>query len=442
MKNLRILHILSPVRWNNDLFLHEVDSNFKVVEKTIEFLPNCHHYILVPLNHTIPQKPNVTFIRFDYPKSVHANRVTFDYRNIKLYFTKTDIDFVFNHQPELTYNVQEWLNSHRYFGDVGYIGFYHWIDCNQSRGSGTGSPTFYMRQLEAFHINDVNFVHSYESVRYLLSNFNHHDDITAIAKLISNYSYMPLSAPSLKIPSDSTPFELPKDKRILVFNHRFRESSGIKKLQEYTKDLNSRYVIWITDDRCEVKQDNFIIKRLNQTDYNYLMSQCHGSLCFIDGYTTWNMSIQDSIMYNKPCFCFDNDSIKQVLGENYPYYFNDKDRFRFLLDKIGGLEDIKARVLEHDEIFKGELLEGMNKLWRETKGIPKQAHAWMEQIKNGLSEKKQIANKVNPDLRLSGSNHYIRRFMLHNGIADDITEPYTTYYLEGTERVKKQTLFS
>ena len=50
----RILHVMSPVRWSGPKFLHETCSNYKVLDKTVKWLPMCHHYILVPENNNIP----------------------------------------------------------------------------------------------------------------------------------------------------------------------------------------------------------------------------------------------------------------------------------------------------------------------------------------------------------------------------------------------------
>ena len=48
---LRILHYLNPVRYDTTgRFQSEFDSNYKVVEKTISFLPMCHHYIVMQKN--------------------------------------------------------------------------------------------------------------------------------------------------------------------------------------------------------------------------------------------------------------------------------------------------------------------------------------------------------------------------------------------------------
>jgi hypothetical protein len=433
MRNLRILHILSPVKWDGDTFNAKADANWKVAEKTIKWLPNCHHYILAPLKHNITLKGrNITFLKYNYPKSVQLNRGMFDYRNVKFDFTRCDIDFVFNHQPELTFNIQQWFHSNRYFESVKYFGFYHWIDCKQSRGSVSGCPSFYMRQLESMHILDANFIHSEKSLDYLRSNFRNND----ITNLISKIYQMPLSS---NLDVEPTAFELP-NKKILVFNHRWSKSSGIKKMLEYTKDLSDDYLVWITDESCDVKDKRFIVKSLKYSDYAYLLENCYASLCFIDGYTTWNLSAQDSTLKNKPLLYFNHDMIKKVVGDNNGGSFNNKAEFESLLLNLPEVNN--ETIIEHDFIFELQLKTALKDNWCDTKGTPKDSSAWIDNIKNGVVDKKEIAFNVNPKVRLNATAHFVRRNLLNNGISDNINEPYTRYYIEGDEKTIKRDLFS
>lgn len=433
MENLRILHVLSPVKWNGDTFNAKADANWKVAEKTIQWLPNCHHYILAPIKHNITLSgKNITFLKYNYPKSVQLNRGMFDYRNISFDFTRCDIDFVFNHQPELTYNIQQWFHSNRYYESPKYFGFYHWIDCKQSRGSVSGSPSFYMRQLESMKILDANFIHSSKSIDYLKSNFKDID----ISSLIGKTYEMPLSA---KLDVEPTPFDLP-NKKILVFNHRWAKSSGVKRFLEYTKDLSDDYVIWITDENCDIKNDKFIIKSLKYSDYAHLLQNCYASLCFIDGYTTWNLSAQDSTLKGKPILYFKHDMIEKVVGKSNGASFKTKHEFEYLLSNLPNVDD--SAISEHDFLFESQLKKALKGNWKDTKGTPKDSAAWVNNIKKGIVYKKNIALKVNPRVRLNATAHFIRRNLLHNGICDNIKEPYTMYFIEGNEKTVKIDLFS
>jgi hypothetical protein len=427
------MHILSPVKWQGETFDSNSDSNWKVCEKTIKFLPKCHHYILCPTNHNIKfNQDNVTYIRYEYPKSVQLNRGMFDYRQITFDFRRIDVDYVFIHQPELTYNIHQWFHSNRYFDDVSFFGFYHWIDCNKSRGSLTGCPSFYMRQLESMHILDANFVHSQKSIEYLYSNFNGLD----ISSLVSKVGYMPLSS---KIEVEPTPFELP-DKKILVFNHRWNESSGIKKLIKFSEHLTDDYLIWVTDDNCDISNERFLVKHLPYSDYCYLLKNCHASLCFIDGYCTWNLSAQDSMLMGKPLLYYKHDTISKVVGDDYKGYFTDVEEFLALLDNLPN--KLSETIHEHDFVFELQLKSIILDSWYDTKKPPKDAAAWINCIKSGITDKKSISKSVNEKVKLNGTAHFIRRHLLCNGIRDNVSSPYTQYFIEGDSRTKQRDLFS
>jgi glycosyltransferase involved in cell wall biosynthesis len=435
-QGLRILHILSPVKWDGDTFNAHADSNWKFTERTIKMLPNCHHYILVPYKHTISiQQDNVSFVKYDYPKSVQLNRGMFDYRQITFDFTKLDIDFVFNNQPELTYNIQQWFHTSRYYEDVSYFNFYHWIDCNKSRGSVSGCPSFYMRQLESMHISDANFVHSELSIKYLDSNFKGID----VSELISKTYHMPVTS---RIEVEPTPFDLP-NKRILLFNHRWAESSGIKKLIEYVDKLDDNYIVWVTDENCDIKNDRFMVKKLPYSDYVYLLKNCHASLCFIDGYSTWNLAVQDCLVSGIPSLFLEHPTIRKVVGENYSGGFKNFDEFLCLLEinKADDFDNCQV-IYEHDFVYELQLKTAMFDNWHDTKNKPKDSDAWVECIKNGITDKKSICNKVNPKVRLNGTAHFIRRNLLNNGISDNINKSHTEYFIEGNINTIKNDLFS
>lgn len=421
--NFRILHFLSPVKWKGKMFLNNHDANWKVAKKTIDFLPQCHHFVIVPLQHTIEPQSNVTFVEYDYPRSVQLNRCMFDYRNIKLDFTRIDIDFVFNHEPAQINTIQNWFHTKRYFEDVKYFSFYHWIDCNKSRGSVTGSPSFYMRQLESFTLSTKNFIHSKASLTFFHSNFKKLGYTPIIDE--TKTTFMPLSCKGdikLLEPSHN------KYSNILVFNHRYNKSSGIKILEKYLPNIPKKYKIWITDERCKLKGENIIVKSCDKEEYNELMSNCHASLSFIKDYSTWNLSAQDSLIRNKPLIGYKHPMLEELLGEDYPYLFTKESEFLELLETVpqfvNGYDEMLSK---HDMKFRYNLISSMNEHWKDTKNPPKDSPFWINEIEQGNNIKKNITNIVKPNLTFNASNHYIRRHLLHNGYKDDYNALETTY---------------
>ena len=423
MKNLRILHFLSPVRWSGNTFLNEIDSNWKVAKKTIDALPECHHYILCPEKHNIQNQDNITFVNYNYPKSVLLNRVVFDHRGIDLNFEELDFDFVFNHQPEHLFSLKSWFDSKRYNHTVGFFSFFHWVDCDKSRCA--VSPPAYYRQLDSFTYADCNFIHTEVSLDYFNSNFDY-----KIKFDFNKISYMPLSASSNK---DIEPFDIP-NKKIILFNHRWNKSTGVDRLRKYlAKNKLEDYILWFTDEKCDLSGDNIIKKSLSFKQYNYLLSKCYCSICFVDDYCTWNLSIQDSLKFNKPCICYKHPTVVKILGENYEYYFNKMDEF---LNKIDNIKDINIEIPNFDNIFINNLYEQINKFLTKHKDRnPKYLPEFTNEIKNGLQYKKEILNKIRPTIKFSGADAPLRRALLNNPeIIDDFTSKIPKYSIKNIDK--------
>jgi len=234
----RILHIMSPVRWKGSKHIVHADSNYKVMAKTIKWLPMCHHTILTPENHTIPDLgDNVTLVPFPYAQSVLFNRGFFHGRHLVKHtdWRAKDFDFVFNHQPELLYNVYNALLTGRYGMSVESFNFFHWVDCAKSRPTG-GYPVGFFRQLEAIDLSYRSYFHCPVSLDYMKSNWdkNKHTSKGVDEEVMKEkINYFPLGVGDLP---DQEPFPLPY-KKILVFNHRWNNTTGIKKLIKFIESF-------------------------------------------------------------------------------------------------------------------------------------------------------------------------------------------------------------
>lgn len=440
MENLRILHFLSPVKWVGNKFLSDSDANFKVMKKTVEFLPNCHHYILMPKNATerLNQK-NVTNIHYEYPHSVFLNRYHFDHKKVVGFnFDRLDVDFIFNHQPEQTLSLQVWFGSNRYYRDIHTFNFFHWIDCEASGGGFRDvQPINFLRQYEATVVGDVNFFHTKFSVDYLLSNFKKLN----YTPEIKNIKFMPLSGDAT---GDKTAFKLPLNKKVVVFNHRWSKSSNTEQFLEYARYVlkhSDEYVFWITDEKdCDIKEEGFIVKALCYSDFNYLMSNCYCNVTFIKGYTTWNLSAQDCLIRNKPSLILEHDVTKEVCGPNASY-FNSKDEFFNLLNELPESID-NDYYKKHDINFKNNLISSLQNLWKDTAKEPKKAKDVIKNIDKGVRTKFDILSDVHDSIISNGSNHGIRRYILHNGYKDDINSVEPRYFKNNETITEEFNLFT
>ena len=433
LNGLRVLHYVSPVRFDTSgVFQHDFDSNYKVVEKTISFLPNCHHYVVVPTKHNIPDtRENVTFITYPYSRDLLANRSYFDGVTFrKLFdFRYMDFDFVFCHQPEMLYNILVSFNDKRYGQNMNRFLFFHWVDCNQSRAS-TAIPPAYMRQLEGINLCDNVFFHTDIASDWLMNNFKKSQSTIVNHQYIKDKTKtFPLSANKLEEPE---PFKMNRN-NVLVFNHRWAKSTGVNRMMEYTEGLTD-YKVWCTDYQAPKE---YVGSKLNSGQYRYLLENSLGSMCFVDNYATWNLSIQDGLSVNKPVVVYDQPAMRKVLGNDYPLFFKTKDEFQTQVKKLKDMNNFTWEVENHDRVFHHNLLYSMTKIMnKERSHIPKDAMNWLYCILNDINYKHDIAKQVQPNIQLNSVWQYIRRYLLEIGVKDDINSPYVNYSIPDELRSK------
>jgi len=430
-KGLRILHFQSPVRFDSSgVFQHEFDSNYKVLDKTITFLPKCHHYVVVPEKHKIPDdRENVTLIPFKYPRDVLSNRSHFDgasFRNL-FDFRFMDFDFVFCHQPEKLYNILVSFNDKRYGQNMGRFIFFHWVDCPQSRSS-SAIPPSYLRQLEAIQQSDKTFFHTDISSRWLEKNYSNEQS----TKL--NLDYVDKKTKTFPLSNDKFPDSVPLKTDVsntIVFNHRWAKSTGVNRFEEYMEGLD--YDVWCTDSKAPKK---YRAQGLTRPKYRHLLENSLCSVCFVDNYATWNLSIQDGLSLNKPVLIYDHPAMRKVVGDNYPLFFKTKEDFQSKLKSLSSYERFEWKLPNYDEQFKENVLNSINEIMdKERKHIPKDAHNWLYCIENGINFKNDIIKQVQPNIQLNSVWQYIRRYLLEIGVKDNYKSPYTSYSIP--EKLKK-----
>jgi len=423
----RILHILSPVQFEKGTFNHDRDSNYKCTERFIDWLPECHHYILVPEKHHIPDnRSNVTLLKYPYPTNAVSNRSVFSAEAFLkvIDMKRMDFDFLFVNQPELLYNVLVALMDRRYGEILHKFAFFHWVDCSASRGS-PAIPHGYMRQLEAINLCTKFFVHSDIAIDYLASNFKKPKSVAIFHPFIEGKKVL---MPTSKAPfGKPKPLDLPKDRRIVVFNHRWSQSTGVNRFLEYTKPLleDSRYLLWVTDPTAVDLPKGYHQSNLTYDEYQYLLSQAYCSICFVDGYATWNLSVQDGIACNRPVLVYKHNVMNDVLGSDYPNYFETQEEFLKLLEQTP--TNSKWTLPDHDAVFKKNLLDAMLECVQPKGDTPKDAPAWLWYILKGFHFKNDITNQVQENLQLNSVWQYIRRWLMQNGVTDNPNSPYTSY---------------
>ena len=486
----RILHVASPVRWKGSKYEVERCSNWKVMMDTVDFLPMCHHYIMIPELNTLSASDrlysmdNVTIIPFPYPQSVMQNRANFDGKTfcrifsgrqkvefrpgefITLETSSIDIDFVFTHQPEILTNVLWNLLSLRYgMNNTDAFSFFHWVDCNASSPAPAFPPTFF-RQFEAIDRCSKIFFHSNVSAKYILSNFGKksHVLIPDEKVLMDKIAKMPLKAKPLP-KTNGEYWSPPAGKKIIAFNHRWNETTGARQLHKMMEGLPDEYQVLVTDekvkkplsgyspvetsglDELEESEEQSVYEpgrfkyayegipksRLGSLElYSDFLRGSYASVAWIKGYATWNLSVQDPIQVGTPTLVYDSPMMREVVGDNYPYFFKSKDNFQSLIQNMPN--DFSHQIPNHDMVFMDNLVQAMINSWQHTKKNKEGSFCkpWLYFILNGLEYKKDFLYQTHPimvDGQGGNSWETIRRWCLQFGLKDDPTSRHTKLFI-------------
>ena len=484
----RILHIASPSRWTNDRFDVERCSNWKVLMDTVGFFPMCHHYILIPENHSLAatdeifNKDNLTMIPFPYPQSVIQNRHRFEasalsqilggrrpveYKKgyfVTLEMSAIDIDFVFCHQPEILSNVL-WslLNQNYSVNNTDAFTFFHWIDCPDSRLTANHPPTFF-RQFEAIDRCSSVFFHSDHSRKYLLSNFNRTPRVMVPDEyqMEMKIRKMPLNARILSKPRfvpkiGAVDFwNKPQDSKVIAFNHRWNETTGRNILPDYIEGLPKDYRVYCTDKEIlkpvagysPVKSDGrfnyayekkYLGQDVSENDFNLysdFLNKSDVAVAIIQGYGTWNLSVQDSVNAGTPTLVYDTPMMREVLGNDYPLYFKNKDEFQTMIQNLP--KNFSYKIPNHSEVFESEIKKAFEVSWNQLKKNKggKFCKDWLHFVTRGLEYKKDFINQTHPkmiDGKGGNSWESIRRWCLQFGLKDDPTSRHTRLFVPDDE---------
>ena len=486
----RILHVASPVRWKGSKYVVERCSNWKVMMDTVDFLPMCHHYIMIPELNTLSPSDrlysmdNVTIIPFPYPQSVMQNRANFDGKTfcrifsgrqkvefrpgefITLETSSIDIDFVFTHQPEILTNVLWNLLSLRYsMNNTDAFAFFHWVDCNASSPAPAFPPTFF-RQFEAIDRCSKIFFHSDASAEYILSNFEKVSHVLVPDKkvLMDKIAKFPLKAKPFP-QTNGEYWSSPVGKKIIAFNHRWNETTGARQLHKMMEGLPEEYQVLVTDEKVKKPLSGYSpvetsgLEELEESQeesvfepgrfkyaydgipksligsfelYSDFLRGSYASVAWIKGYATWNLSVQDPIQVGTPTLVYDSPMMREVLGDNYPLYFKTKGEFQQKLQNLP--DNFSHDIPKHDAVFRDNLVQAMIQSWNLTKKNKEGSFCkpWLYFILNGLEYKKDFlfqTHRKMVDGQGGNSWETIRRWCLQFGLKDDPTSRHTRLFI-------------
>ena len=406
-------------------FYYYKDSGFLYTKQLLKSFPKDYRFTWVVPDQVFKKNeqdwfldahPNIDFIYYPYPTSIHRNRYDFYGRSIldALPYS-TDIDFIINNQPEAAGSLRTLFDTAKRERPI-IFNFFHWIDCAESRVFGEDLGGYFYREVEGFIDADYSCFHNDYAFSLFKNEFKSRFGVSGsdISEIVDEkvLHFRPAATLFGKEEVDISKFA---DKKIILFNHRLNQTTQwkevVKILSEIYKDRQD-FILWITDAANKessrlIKEYPFVhIEQLEYKNYGFLIEKSHFSICNHKGYSTWNMAALDSI-YNGSFTLIPKREVYLDMFGKYEesdsfFHENSKELKNKIIDLLGrdkiktnkiiNSEKLKELFLPNDAIFDIKLKETIKSR------IPKTLAKYdkvVDLIKNsGKISKKDLINSL------------------------------------------------
>lgn len=439
-------------------FYYYKDSGFLYTKQLLKSFPKDYRFTWIVPDQVFKKNeqdwfldahPNIDFIYYPYPTSIHRNRYDFYGRCIldALPYS-TDIDFIINNQPEAAGSLRTLFDTAKRERPI-IFNFFHWIDCQESRVFGEDLGGYFYREVEGFIDADYSCFHNDYAFSLFKNEFKNRFGVSGsdISEIVDEkvLHFRPAATLFGKEEIDLSKFS---DKKIILFNHRLNQTTQwkevVKILNEVYKDRQD-FVLWITDAANKessrlVKEYPFVhIQQLEYKNYGFLIEKSHFSICNHKGYSTWNMAALDSIYNGSFTLIPKREVYLDMFGkyEESDLFFHqdskelkakiiellDKDKIQ--TDKIVNSEVLKELFVPNDLIFDAKLKETIKS--RIPKTLAKYDKVLNLIKSSGKISKKDLINSLWSFHCNSNFQKMRWKLLYEEGIIDDSSKKETLY---------------
>ena len=439
-------------------FYYYKDSGFLYTKQLLKSFPKDYRFTWIVPDQVFKKNeqdwfldahPNIDFIYYPYPTSIHRNRYDFYGRSIldALPYS-TDIDFIINNQPEAAGSLRTLFDTAKRERPI-IFNFFHWIDCQESRAFGEDLGGYFYREVEGFIDADYSCFHNDYAFSLFKNEFKNRFGVSGsdISEIVDEkvLHFRPAATLFGKEEIDLSKFN---DKKIILFNHRLNQTTQwkevVKILNEVYKDRQD-FVLWITDAANKessrlVKEYPFVhIEQLEYKNYGFLIEKSHFSICNHKGYSTWNMAALDSIYNGSFTLIPKREVYFDMFGkyEESDLFFHqdskelktkiiellDKDKIK--TDKIVNSEALKELFAPNDSIFDIKLKEIIKS--RIPKTLAKYDKVLNLIKSSGKISKKDLINSLWSFHCNSNFQKMRWKLLYEEGIIDDSSKKETLY---------------
>jgi hypothetical protein len=261
-------------------------------------------------------------------------RTQFPQKFFKRILGEETINLIWSHLPEWTNQV---LINRRYTPFQPVIGYSHWWEIKDNGGYQFNSFVDNINGILQMEVCGVNSQWVKNKVLERAGEIFNKDIIDKLKKIIQPW-YLGMNG-----------FEDYKEKNDIptfLFNHRINEYTGGEyffKFMDTMWDKGYKFQVYTSNSQID-KPYVVSAKAVDRDEYLQNISKAHFGIGTFKKYSAWSMSATDGLSVNVPYLLPKGLCYEEMVGENYPYLYDDRNQFEQWIEEIlkGSFEEKKT----------------------------------------------------------------------------------------------------
>jgi hypothetical protein len=310
------------ITYSDDL---EKDSYVVVLSNVIRELNKIHPKIfwtiITPKETKSLRFENTEQLIYDIPTYPNSMRIHFDFNEIMklINWKKTDYDIVYSHLPEHTLQLSNLFNNQTNIRPK-FIGYCHWYEVSEN----TAYPkNVFMNNIAGTLEMEECGVNSIWLKNLILKKSKEFFSENVIRRL--DTIIQPHYLGTDKDLSPSLHSDIPKS---ILFNHRPNQYTGWNEFLGVMDKLYAKrndFTVYVT----LAEEERPYIKKVscNRIEYCNLLKQMKVGVGYFKDYSAWSISVTDGISRGLPYILPKKLCYPEMLGENYPLFFENEEQF-------------------------------------------------------------------------------------------------------------------
>jgi hypothetical protein len=251
-------------------------------------------------------------------------RTQFPQKFFKRILGEETINLIWSHLPEWTNQV---LINRRYTPFQPVIGYSHWWEIKDNGGYQFNSFVDNINGILQMEVCGVNSQWVKDKVLERAGEIFNDDIISKLSKIIQPW-YLGMN--------EYVDYKEKNDIPTFLFNHRINDYTGgdyFFKFMDTMWDKGYKFQVYTSN--AEIDKPYVVsAKAVDRDEYLENISKAHFGIGTFKKYSAWSMSVTDGLSVNVPYLLPKGLCYEEMVGENYPYLYDDRKQFELWVEQI------------------------------------------------------------------------------------------------------------